>query len=210
MSTDKSASWSFSEGLPEEDQVLLRARERAFELGVTAVSPGTGTALSVLAATAKARTAVEIGTGAGVSGVYLLRGLSPHAVLTSIDHDVEHLRAARVAFAEAGVPANRTRTISGKAQDVLPRLTDGAYDLVFIDADKGNAPFYVQQALRLLKPGGIALLNDALDRDRVANPANRDQVTVTLRQLIKGLRDDEKVLTTVFTVGDGLLAAVKR
>ncbi|MDP5227138.1 MULTISPECIES: O-methyltransferase [Arthrobacter] len=210
MSTDKSASWSFAEGLPDEDPVLLRARERAFELGVPSVSPGTGMALSVLAATAKARTAVEIGTGAGVSGVYLLRGLSPQAVLTSIDHDVEHLRAARVAFAEAGVPANRTRTISGKAQDVLPRLTDGAYDLVFVDADKPNAPLYAQQAVRLLKPGGVLLLNDALDRDRVANPAGREPVTVTLRQLIKRLREDDSLLTTVFTVGDGLLAAVKR
>lgn len=69
-----------------------------------------------------------------------LRGLGPQAVLTTIDVDVEHLKAAREAFLESGSPANRTRTISGRAADVLPRLTDSAYDLVFIDADKPNFP----------------------------------------------------------------------
>ena len=140
MSADKSTSWSYAEDLPAEDEVLLHARERSFELGVTPVGPGVGAVLTVLAAASKAQTAVEIGTGAGVSGVCILRGLGPHAVLTTIDVDVEHLKAAREAFQEAGSPANRTRTISGRAGDVLPRLTDGAYDLVFIDADKPTTP----------------------------------------------------------------------
>ncbi|MDQ0849447.1 putative O-methyltransferase YrrM [Arthrobacter sp. B3I9] len=171
MSADKSTSWSYAEDLPAEDEVLIHARERSFELGVTPVGPGVGAVLTVLAAASKAQTAVEIGTGAGVSGVCILRGLGPNAVLTTIDVDVEHLRAAREAFQEAGSPANRTRTISGRAGDVLPRLTDGAYDLVFIDADKPNYPGYVEQAIRLLKRGGLLVLNDALDKDRVANPA---------------------------------------
>jgi predicted O-methyltransferase YrrM len=153
MSADKSSSWSYAEDLPAEDDVLLRARERSFELGVTPISPGVGAVLTVLAAASKAQTVVEVGSGAGVSGVCLLRGLSPHAVLTTIDVDVEHLKAAREAFLESGSPANRTRTISGRAADVLPRLTDSAYDLVFIDADKPNFPKYVEQAIRLLKSG---------------------------------------------------------
>jgi len=94
MSADKSTSWSYAEDLPAEDEVMLRARERSFELGVTPIGAGVGAVLTVLAAGSKAQTAVEIGTGAGVSGVCLLRGLGPQAVLTTIDVDVKHLKAA--------------------------------------------------------------------------------------------------------------------
>ena len=189
---------------------MLRARERSFELGVTPIGPGVGAVLTVLAAASKAQTAVEIGTGAGVSGVCLLRGLGPQSVLTTIDVDVEHLRAAREAFSEAGSPANRTRTISGRAGDVLPRLTDRAYDLVFIDADKPGLPGYVEQAIRLLKPAGLLIVNDALDKDKVANPASREATTVVLRQVGKAIRDDDRLASAMLPTGDGLLVAVKR
>ncbi len=210
MSADKSTSWSYTEGLPSEDDVLLRARERSHELGIFPVSPGVGAALTVLAAASKAQTAVEIGTGAGVSGVCLLRGLSRQSVLTTIDLDVDHLKAAREAFVESGSPANRTRTISGRAADVLPRLTDSAYDLVFVDADKPSYPGYVEQAIRLLKSGGLLIVNDALDKDRVSDPAIRDSGTVILRQVGKAIREDDRLMTAMLPTGDGLLLAVRR
>ncbi|MBT1002911.1 O-methyltransferase [Paenarthrobacter sp. DKR-5] len=210
MSADKSTSWSYTEGLPAEDDVLLRARERSYELGVTPVSQGVGAALTVLTAASKAQTVVEIGSGAGVSGVCLLRGLGRQAVLTTIDVDVEHLRAAREAYLESGSPANRTRTISGRAADVLPRLTDGAYDLVFIDADKPSFPVYVDQAMRLLKRGGMLIVNDALDKDRVANPASRDETTNVLRRVGKTVREHEDFVSALIPTGDGLLLGVKR
>jgi predicted O-methyltransferase YrrM len=131
-------------------------------------------------------------------------------VLTTIDSDVDHLRTAREAYAEAGIPANRTRTISGRAADVLPRLTDAAYDLVFIDADKPNLPLYVDQAIRLLKPGGMLIVNDALDADRVAEPAVREASTNTLRQVGRTVREHEKLLSALLPTGSGLLLAVKR
>ncbi|QTG80704.1 O-methyltransferase [Arthrobacter crystallopoietes] len=210
MSADKQTSWSYTEGLPTEDEVLLRARERSYELGVATVSPGVAAALTVLAAGSKAHTVVEIGSGAGVSGVCLLRGLPANAVLTTIDSDVDHLRAAREAYAEAGIPSNRTRTISGRAADVLPRLTDGAYDLVFVDADKPSYPLYVERAVRLLKSGGMLIINDALDKDRVSDPAIREETTNTLRQVGKSVRENEDLISTVLPTGDGLLLAVKR
>ncbi|MGF9662796.1 O-methyltransferase [Arthrobacter crystallopoietes] len=210
MSADKQTSWSYTEGLPAEDEVLLRARERSRELGVASVSPGVAAALTVLAAGSKAHTVVEVGSGAGVSGVCLLRGLPANAVLTTIDSDVDHLRAARESYLEAGIPSNRTRTISGRAADVLPRLTDGAYDLVFIDADKPSYPLYLDQAARLLKSGGMLIINDALDRDRVSDPAIRDDTTNILRQVGKAVRENESFLSTILPTGDGLLLAVKR
>lgn len=209
MSAEKS-TWSYVEGLPVDDEILLRVRERSRNLGARAISPATGALLSVLAATSKAQTAVEIGTGAGISGVYLLRGLSRSAVLTSIDVDVEHLHAAREAFAEAGFPSNRTRTISGRASDVLPRLTDHAYDLVFVNGDKQHYPEYVKQAFRLLKPGGLMVLNDALDSGKVAEPAIREPNTRILRQISKDIREDEGMVSSVLPTGSGVLLAVKR
>lgn len=210
MSADKTTSWSYAEGLVSEDEVLMRARDRSHELGVTPVSTGVAAALTVLAATAKAQTVVEVGSGAGVSGVSLLRGLTAHAVLTTIDSDVDHLKAAREAFADADIPGNRTRTISGRAAEVLPRLTDSAYDLVFVDADKPSYQTYVDQAVRLLKPGGLLIVNDALDQGKVANPANREAQTVALREVSRGIRANEQLLPALLPTGDGLLLAVKR
>jgi predicted O-methyltransferase YrrM len=164
----------------------------------------------VLAAALAARAVVEVGTGAGVSGLYLLRGMPEDGVLTSIDIETEHQKAAREAFAEAGIAANRTRLISGPALEVLPRLTDGAYDLVLLDADKKEYAEYLEQALRLLRPGGVLAFDNALWHDRVADPAQRDETTTTIRELGKAVRDNPELVSAMLPVGDGLLTAVKR
>ncbi|MDC7119959.1 O-methyltransferase [Cellulomonas fimi] len=210
MSTDKAQSWVYCEEFLPEDDVLLRARERAAQLGCTPVLPGSGAALSVLAAAAQARAVVEVGTGAGVGSLYLLRGMPADGVLTTIDLEVEHQRAAKEAFAEEGVRGTRTRTISGRALDVLPRLTDGGYDLVFVDADKESYPGYVEQAVRLLRPGGVLAVDNALWHDRVADPARRDETTTTIREVGRVVRADDRLLPALLPTGDGLLVAVRR
>lgn len=193
-----------------EDDVLERARARAAEMGATPIGPGGGAALRFLAAATGAKAVVEIGTGCGVSGIWLLRGMRPDGVLTTIDVEAEHQRLAREAFTEAGFTAPRTRLISGRAFDVTPRLTDGGYDLVFCDGDKMEYPGYYREALRLLRPGGVVAMDNCLWHDRVADPAQRDQATVTIRELGKEVREDEAVLPVLLPVGDGLLCAVKR
>jgi len=210
ISTDKAQSWAYSEEFLPEDDVLLRARERAGQLGCVPVLPGAGAALTVLAAATRARAVVEIGTGAGVGSLYLLRGMPDDGVLTTIDVEVEHQRAAKEAFAEAGVKSTRTRTISGRALDVLPRLTDGGYDLVFVDADKESTPLYVEQAVRLLRAGGVLAVDNALWHDRVADPARRDEVTTVIREAGRQVRDDDRLIPALLPSGDGLLVAVRR
>ena len=210
ISTDKAQSWAYCEDFGTEDEVLLKARERAAQLGCTPVSPGSGAVLSVLAAAVAAHAVAEIGTGAGVSGLYLLRGMPADAVLTTIDVEVEHQRAAREAFADEGVRPTRTRLIGGRALDVLPRLTDGGYDLVFVDADPEHYPDYLAQAVRLLRPGGVLAIDDALWQDRVADPAKRDEVTTTIREVGRAVRDDARLLSALLPTGDGLLVAVRR
>ena len=210
ISTDKAQSWVYCEEFLGEDDVLLRARERAAQLGCTPVLPGSGAVLRLLAAASQARAVVEIGTGAGVGSLYLLRGMPADGVLTTIDVEVEHQRAAKEAFAQEGVRSTRTRTISGRAMDVLPRLTDTAYDLVFVDADKEGYPAYVDEALRLLRPGGVLAIDNALWHDRVADPARRDEVTTVIREVGRTVREDERLLPALIPSGDGLLVAVRR
>lgn len=204
------ASWTYAERFLPEDEVLARARAKGDELGCVPVQPGAGAALRLLAATAGARAVVEVGTGAGVGSVWLLRGMRPDGVLTTIDVEPEHHRAARETYAEAGIPSNRVRLISGRALDVLPRLTDGAYDMVFCDADKREYPDYLEQALRLLRPGGVVAFDNALWRGRVADPAQRDDETVAIRGLGTTVREDERLVSAMLAAGDGLLVAVKR
>jgi predicted O-methyltransferase YrrM len=130
-------------------------------------------------------------------------------VLTTVDIEAEHQRLARQSFAEAGIPSQRARTISGAALDVLPRLTDGHYDLVFADGDKAEYPAYLKEALRLLRPGGVVAFDNALWHDRVADPAQRDEDTVSIRELGRTIAEHDDLVSMLLPVGDGLLVAKK-
>ncbi len=190
--------------------------------GAKAVGPVTGAALRFVACAIGARAVVEIGTGCGISGIWLLRGMRPGAVLTSVDVEPEYQRLARAAFLAAGFPAGRYRLISGRASEVLPRLADGAYDLVFCDADQQEYPEYSEAALRLLRPGGIMAFDNALwgDRPRPADagyrdpgygePGAGDPDTAAMRELCEQIRTDERLVPLLLPVGEGLLMAVKR
>src|SRR5690349_2259165 len=125
-----------AESFATEDLVLQTARGLAEELGLTPVSAATGALLRVLAAAGGAKSVIEIGTGTGYSGLWLLRGMRPEGVLTTIDPEAEHQRVARRVFAAAGLPPGRSRIITGRARDVLPRLADGIYDMVFVHHDR--------------------------------------------------------------------------
>jgi predicted O-methyltransferase YrrM len=204
------ASREYAEAYLAEDAVLQAARHRGAELGCVPIGPGGGAALRFLAAATNARAVVEVGTGAGVSGLWLLRGMRPDGVLTTVDKDPEHQRAARQAFGEAGVLSGRSRLIVGNALEVLPRLADGGYDLVFVDAAKTEYADYLTEALRLLRPGGVVAFDNVLWHDRVADPAQRDPDTVAMRELGRTIRDDDGLVPVLLHAGDGLLAAVKR
>lgn len=202
-------SWSFSEDFIAEDDVLAKARERAQEVGVVPISAGGGATLRFLAAVLDARAVVEIGTGTGVSGLWLLRGMRGDGILTTVDIEAEHQRLARETFNEAGVPTQRARTIAGAALEVLPRLTDGHYDLVFIDGDKAEYTASLREALRLLRPGGVVAFDNALWHDRVADPSVRDRDTLAIRDLLTAVENEETLVPVLLPVGDGLLLAKK-
>ena len=203
------ASWTYAEEFVGEDDVLAAARARAAEVGVVPIGPGGGAALRFLASVLDARAVVEVGTGTGVSGLWLLRGMRADGVLTTVDIETEHQRLARQTFTEAGIPTQRARTISGAALDVLPRLTDGHYDLVFCDGDKREYADYLTEALRLLRPGGVVAFDNALWHDRVADAARRDEETTVIRDLGRTIAGHDELVPLLLPVGDGLLLAKK-
>ncbi|MBK5305861.1 MAG: O-methyltransferase [Frankiaceae bacterium] len=191
-----------------EDDALTAARARAAEVGVPAVDPATGAVLRLLAASVGAKAAVELGTGAGVSTLWLHRGLAADGVLTSVDSDGEHQRLAKASLADAGVASGRVRLIQGRALEVLPRLSESAYDLVFCDAARSENADYLGAALTLLRPGGMVVFAGALAGGRVAEPTARDAETVSMRELARTVRDDERLTSALIPVGTGLLVGV--
>lgn len=198
----------YPEGWAGEDEALYEARAAADDLGGDPVSPGTGASLRFLAAAQRARSVVEIGTGTGVSGLYLLRGMAPDGVLTSIDAEPEGQRAARRVFLADGFAAGRFRLINGMAMDVLPRLADEAYDLVFVDAAIVEYPRYLDEARRLLRPGGVVALCGAPATGEVARE-HTGQDAHAMREVLRTAREDDRLVTLLLPFGEGLLLIAK-
>lgn len=209
MTTPVEATLAYAEQFHHEDEILHAARLRGQEMGTPPILPGGGAALCFLATAVNARSVVEIGTGCGVSGLWLLRGMRPDGTLTSVDVEPEHQRLARQTFAEAGFSGSRIRLIVGRAMDVVPRLSDGGYDLVFADGAKQEYTDYLAESVRLLRVGGIVAFDNALWHNRVADPTQRDPDTVTIRELGKLVQADDRLRPLMLPLGDGLLCAIK-
>lgn len=198
----------YLDDLASEDEALTGARDASLELGVAPIAPAVGAQVAAIAAATQASAILEVGTGAGVSGLWLLRG-APTATLTSIDTELDHQQHARAAFAKAGIPVTRARLITGKARDVLPRMNEASYDIVFLDADAANLLEYVEHALSLVRVGGSVLVAHALMGGKVADPAQRSDEVADLRALLKELSTSDAVRAAVSPVGDGLLQIVR-
>lgn len=207
MSGDKTLSWAFAEEQTVEDELLAGARATADDLGLAATSAATGALLRLLVSASRAQTAVEIGTGAGISGLYLLKG-NDQLTLTTIDVESEAQSTARELYARAGIRASRTRLIKGRSADILPRLADRSYDLVLVDGAPEEAPGDVQEALRILRPGGLLVVSRALLDGRVADPARREPDTVAMRGLVREILEKGNNPALV-PIGAGLIATQK-
>lgn len=206
--SDKDLSWRFAEDFVVESAEIMQARQHSLEQGVEAVSPAMGAQIGVIAAATRARTIIEIGTGLGVSGLWLMSG-APEATLTSIDIELDYQQSARKAFTAAGIPINRARFITGRALDVLPRMNESSYDIVLVDADPHSVIEYVEHGLRLARAGGTVLVAHALWRGRVADPVQRDDTVTDYRTLLREIAGSSAVHSALSPVGDGLLQLTK-
>ncbi len=207
--SDKESSWKFAEDFVVERPEIAQARQHSLELGVDAVSPAVGAQLAVIVAATAATNLIEIGTGVGVSGLWMFAG-APEATLTSIDLESDYQQSARAAFVAAGIAANRMRLITGNALDVLPRMNESSYDIVLIDADPQSVIEYVEHGLRLARVGGTVLVAHALWHDRVADPVQRGDTVNGYRSLLREIAASDAVISALSPVGDGVLQLTRR
>lgn len=185
------------------------ARARGEELGATPVSPATGAALRMLAGATQARSVIEIGTGTGVSTLWTLAGMPSDGVLTTIDVEAQVHQVARELLTKSGIPLSRVRMITGRALQVLPRMSLGVYDMAVVDADPQETQAYVDLLFRILRPGGVLAVPHALWHDSVADPARREPDTVAMREVLRLIRESDSWMENLLTCGDGLLVAIK-
>lgn len=198
-----------AEGSISEDEIVAAARDRALDAGAGALTPAAGALLGLLTRLSGGRAVVEVGTGAGVSGLWLLSGMREDGVLTTIDVEPEYQRLAKQAFSEAGIGPGRTRLISGRAQEVLTRLADASYDLVFIDAAPVDQSHFVAEAVRLLRPGGLIVLHHAALDGRAGDPDDHGSEVVAVREAARMIAEDDRFTPVLVPLADGILIAVR-
>lgn len=201
---------AYSETFIAEDSVKSAARMRGRENGVTDVSQGTGAYLRQLAHQIKAQSVVEIGTGSGVGSLWLLEGMLASGTLTSIDDEMEHTSIAKTALAEADIAQSRFRLITNSVMDVMTKLTDRAYDLVVFRHNPEDLSFAISESHRILRSGGVFVIDNFYGGAKVPDPAQRDVKTIALREAGKEIKlDTESWVTSLLPIGDGLLLATK-
>lgn len=203
------AAHLYSDNFLAEQPAITAARARAAEIGSQEPTANTGALLRWLASVTDAANVVEVGTGAGVGVLWLAQGMPAEAVLTSIDNESEHVRLAREALKDAGIATNRVRFIVGEAVDVLSRLTDDGYDLIVWRGQPRDLALAIEQAYRLLRVGGVLVVERALWQWKVPDPAQRDDVTIAMREAAKVIRMDERWRSSLLPVSEGLLLATK-
>jgi predicted O-methyltransferase YrrM len=208
---DTAEGAAYADRFATETPEMAAARTRALQPpGSHPVEPAVGAVLAVLAAGLEARSVVSIGSGGGLAGLWLLRGMRSDGVLTALDGDPEQLRAARKAFAEAGVAPGRARLIFGTPAEVLPRLSPGAYDMVVCDGPPREYSEHLPALLDLVRVGGSLTCHGLLEGGRIADRTARDPHTVAWRDIARTVREDENLLSAILPIGTGLLVATKR
>ncbi|MFM1909346.1 MAG: hypothetical protein RLZZ545_44 [Actinomycetota bacterium] len=200
----------YAESFISEDAVKQAARARGVEIGTHDVSPGTGAYLRHLAQLLSAQSVVEIGTGSGVGSLWLLEGMIKSGTLTSIDDEMEHSSIAKIAFTDAQIAAPRYRLITNSVMDVMTKLADRAYDLVVFRHNPEDLSFAISEAHRILRSGGVFVIDNFFGGSKVPDPAQRDPKTIALREAGKAIKaDSESWMSALITTGDGLLLATK-
>jgi predicted O-methyltransferase YrrM len=199
---------AFAESYVREDIFMQQARTTGEELGTVDPSPAVGGLQRFLVQTLRAHSIVEIGTGSGVSGLWLLGGNSKETVLTSIDVEREHTASARAVFEESGIPTQRFRLITGSILEVIGKLADENYDLVIL-RPAADLMDLIQESYRLLRSGGILLVDHALSGGKVADPTQRDFESISRRDGVRAVKEDSRWSSTILPVGSGVLLATK-
>jgi predicted O-methyltransferase YrrM len=197
-----------------EDPVLSAALRDSDAAGLPhiAVSYQQGKFLSLLAGAIQARRILEIGTLGGFSTIWLARGAGPQGRVVTLEYEPKHAEVARANLERAGV-GDRVEIKVGAALDTLPTVTDGPFDLVFIDADKENYVAYLEWAIRLARPGAIIVADNVIRDGRVLT--SEDAAASAVRETLQLMGADPRLdAAAIQTVGakhwDGFAFATVR
>lgn len=196
----------------QEDDILREVRRNTVERGLPAIAiqPEEGRFLQLLARASGVRTAVEIGTLGGYSGIWIARGLPDDGRLITIEKRPAHAEVAREHFARAGVD-DRVELRVGDAHQVLEQLTaDAPFDLVFIDAEKSGYPDYYRWALEHVRVGGIIAAHNAFGAGGGVLTDAEEESGGQIRQFNALVASEPRLISTIFPAGDGMVVAVKR
>ncbi|MER6668929.1 O-methyltransferase [Amycolatopsis japonica] len=195
--------------LVPSDPALEGARKASDEAGLPsiAVAPNQGKLLNLMARMIGARSILEIGTLGGYSTIWLARALPPRGRLVTLEYDPKHAEVARGNIDAAGL-GGLVDVRVGKALDLLPSV-DGPIDLAFIDADKANNPAYFEASLKLVRPGGVIVVDNVVRGGAVTDAASEDPDIQGIRRLHEMIAAEPRVdATAIQTVGskgyDGL------
>ncbi|MEO8667025.1 MAG: class I SAM-dependent methyltransferase [Bauldia sp.] len=200
---------------PPEHPVLREIREATLKVGNAGlqIAPEQGHFLAFLAKLAGARNALEVGTFTGYSALAVMLAMPPDGTLTACDVSKEWTDVARRFWAKAGV-ADRIALRLGHAADTLAALekegAPGRFDFAFIDANKTGYDGYYESALRLVRPGGVIVVDNVLWGGAVADAKARDADTSAVRALNKKIAADERVDRVLVPVGDGMMVVRRR
>jgi predicted O-methyltransferase YrrM len=194
-------------------QQRLRAETHALPMGMMQIGADQGALLKLLVRTVGARRAVEIGTFTGYSALAVALALPADGKLVCCDINDEWTRIGKRYWEEAGVAARidlRLGPALATLDALLREYGAGSFDFAFIDADKSNYDGYYETCLKLVRVGGLILLDNMLWSGKVAQPEVHDRDTDALRALNAKIRDDARVDACLLSVGDGVMVALKR
>jgi O-methyltransferase len=199
-----------------EDDILRDLREETdkYPMGrVMRVMPEEGQLLGLLVALTGAGSVVEVGTFTGYSTLCIARSLPPGGRLVTCDI-TDKWPQIGIPYWEAAGVADLIEVRVGDARETLADLLDksgpGSVDFVFIDADKANYPAYYENAVTLLRPGGLIALDNTLFFGRVIDSTAQDPDTVAIREVNTAVRDDDRVDQCLLPMADGITLARKR
>ena len=200
---------AYSNSFLPETEIIQRARQRGIEIGTYDTTPAVGSLLRYLTHLIGATSIVEIGTGAGVSGLWIFQAMTQKGLLTSIDDEVENAKLAKQAFDEAVISASRYRLITGNSREIVGKLADSLYD-IFVLRRNADLLESVENAYRSLRPGGVLVIDRALLSGKVADPTQRDPESIGYREVLKVIKESQDHwLPMLLPVGDGVMVATK-
>ena len=192
-----------------EDPILQRVRTRHAGEGLPEIyiSPDEGKLLHVLLRAAGAARVLELGSLGGYSGIWLARALPPQGRLVTVEKEPRHAQLARQAYREAGV-AEKVELLEGVALEILPTLK-APFDAVFVDADKDPLAQYFEWGVRVLKPGGLLLCDNAFFHGAVIDDADHSPGAVGVRAYNRLAATDPRVVSAIIPIRDGVCVSVK-